>query len=207
MIYLTVSGSQDQGPSPQDVTLVRRAQREPGSAASRTAAADLLERYQEQVYAWCRRYANDRDAALDLAQDVLLTVYQKLPALADPRRFGSWLFTITRNRCLNAVTRNRETVELDTERLLDERDSSLTDQVVLKKDEEDQLLEKIGRVLDEVEQDVVWMKYVDGLSIEQIENILEIDTRSGARAILQRARKKLRRAFGRGDDHTKEALS
>jgi RNA polymerase sigma-70 factor (ECF subfamily) len=184
---------------PSDERLVQLAQRDPGSQASRSAAADLLERYQDAVYAWCRRYTNDRDSALDLAQDVLLTAYQKLPALADSTRLGSWLFTITRNLCLNAVTRRRETVELDAERLLDGRESSQADQVVLARDEENKLLDALRGVLDETEQDVVWMKYVDGFSIVEIERTLKLGTKSGARTILQRARKKLRRAYGRGE--------
>lgn len=207
MIFLPLDGSEECDPSPSIETLVRRAQRNPGSRSSRDAAAGLLERYQDEVYALCRRYADDRDTALDLAQDVLLIAYEKLSTLEDPSRFGSWLFTITRNRCLNAVIRRRETVELDTEQLLDRRDTAAADRIVLARDDEERLLAMISAVLDEVEQDVVWMKYVDGFSIKEIDRMLEIDTRSGARAVLQRARRKLRNAYDSGDRPPKEFFS
>ena len=199
MIFVTPDGSTERDPVPADEALVSVAQRDPGSPPSRSAAAQLLGRYQDRVYAWCRRYANDRDAALDLAQDVLLTAYEKLPTLAKPPRFAPWLFSIARHRCLNAVSRARETVELTIERLVDERDSAAADQTVLAKEDEDQLLGKISKVLEKIEQDVVWMKYVDGFSIKEIERMLDIDSKSGARSILQRARRKLRRAYGRQD--------
>ncbi len=200
-------GSKGRDRSAEDESLVREAQRAPGSPLSRSAAADLLERHQEQVYAWCRRYANDRDAALDLAQDVLLTAYQKLPALTTPARFGPWLFSITRNHCINTVTRSRETVELDVKRFVDERASSSADQEVIARENEEQLLEMIAKVLEKIEQDVVWMKYVDGFSIKEIERTLCIDSKSGARSILQRARNKLRRAYGCGNGLDREFSS
>jgi RNA polymerase sigma factor (sigma-70 family) len=117
------------------------------------------------------------------------------------------LFSITRNQCINTVNRARETVELDAKRLLDERNSSSADHAVLAREDEEQLLEMIARVLEKTEQDVVWMKYVDGFSIKEIERILDIDSKSGARTILQRARKKLRRAYGRNIGPDKEFSS
>jgi DNA-directed RNA polymerase specialized sigma24 family protein len=53
----------------------------------------------------------------------------------------------------------------------------------------------IRRTLDELEQRALWMRCVERLSIDEITEKMGIADRSGARALLQRARRKLARAM------------
>jgi RNA polymerase sigma-70 factor (ECF subfamily) len=68
----------------------------------------LVERHQRRVFALVRNLIPDAHDAEDLAQDVFLTAYTRL-ATYDPRQaaFGTWLLTIARNRCLNALQKRR----------------------------------------------------------------------------------------------------
>jgi RNA polymerase sigma factor (sigma-70 family) len=67
----------------------------------RQAAGSLLQRHRQRVYLWCFRYLRDHERALDMAQEVLLLAYRKLPDYSHDARFTSWLFIIARNRCLS----------------------------------------------------------------------------------------------------------
>jgi RNA polymerase sigma-70 factor, ECF subfamily len=73
-------------------TLVARAQAGDGSAF-----ACLVERHAPALQRFCRCLMPEPGAAQDLAQETLLRAYQSLPRLADPQRFGAWLFGIAAN--------------------------------------------------------------------------------------------------------------
>jgi RNA polymerase sigma-70 factor, ECF subfamily len=55
----------------------------------------------------------DHHLAEDLTQEVLETVFRKLDELRDPRRFGSWVRMIARNRLRSRLRRLRYTEVLD----------------------------------------------------------------------------------------------
>src|SRR5712692_2706390 len=64
---------------------------------------ELFERHYERVARWCLRFAGDRDAAADLAQDVFLKAHRHLGSFRGASRFSTWLYTIVRNEALNRV--------------------------------------------------------------------------------------------------------
>jgi RNA polymerase sigma-70 factor (ECF subfamily) len=178
-----------------DEELARLAQAWPESLAGRKAAACLLQRHTRKVYVWCRRYSLSDEEARDLSQDVLLQAYRGLAAYNHRSRFTSWLFSVTRNRCLSHVRRRppRPATEVDPDSLpadgLDPEDALL----------EHLDLEALGNLirqeLDPTEQEVVWLRCVERMSIRHINTVLGLQNTSGARAVLQRARRKLRAAW------------
>ncbi|PYQ99154.1 MAG: hypothetical protein DMF96_08195 [Acidobacteria bacterium] len=58
---------------------------------------ELFERHYARVARWCLRFAGDRDAAADLAQDVFLKAHRHLGSFKGASRFSTWLYTIVRN--------------------------------------------------------------------------------------------------------------
>jgi len=64
----------------------------------------LVQRYQKPVIRMIANFINDRHICEDIAQEVFLTAYKKLPSF-DPARssFSTWLFTITRNKSINIM--------------------------------------------------------------------------------------------------------
>lgn len=68
----------------------------------------LVERYAGPVVRLIRNLTGDDQTHEDLAQDVFLTAYEKL-ATFDPAksRFSTWLFTIARNKSVNAIRKKR----------------------------------------------------------------------------------------------------
>ena len=70
------------------------------------AFALLVERYQRPVLGFVRNMLSNPHDGEDVAQDAFLAAYRNLAGF-DPRRasFATWLFTIARNLCLNALKR------------------------------------------------------------------------------------------------------
>jgi RNA polymerase sigma-70 factor (ECF subfamily) len=165
------------------------------SERAREASEVLFARYRRKVYLFCYRYVADHEAALDAAQEVLLKAYEGLARFDRRASFSCWLFTIARNHCLNLLRSNRRWVDIESveQWLFDEIDPP--DRAVEVAERERRLLDLIENHLDPVEQKAVWLRYVEWLPVPEITRVLELTEKSGARAVLQRARRKLRRAL------------
>jgi RNA polymerase sigma-70 factor (ECF subfamily) len=192
---------------PDDGALIRRYQRDPEGPAGRSAVDRLLARYRRRVLIWCWQVVQDREQALDLAQEVLLNALRNLPRYHERQRFSAWLFTIARNRCLSELRRRR--VPVATEAVLDMLvdESPRPDRALEWKANETQLLRLVEETLTPLERDALWLRCFEGMAVEVITHRLEIEERSGARAVLQRARRKLRAALAARDDESRGGSS
>src|SRR5262249_46227774 len=179
--------------STPDRELIERARAHAGTPPGREAAGELLRRYRRAVYLWCFRYVRDHERALDMAQDVLLSAYQRMGEFEGRSAFSSWLFVIARNRCFNEMRNDarREDVDLKT---FESGDVSIEERI----EQEIQgrrLTDAAARVLDTTEQRAIWLRYSERMPVDEITTLLKLDQKTGARAVLQRARRKLKSAL------------
>ena len=74
----------------------------------------LVDRYQKPVLSMVSHILNDSHLCEDVAQDVFFAASRKLASF-DPARseFSTWLFTIARNKALNARKRKKEVVGVE----------------------------------------------------------------------------------------------
>lgn len=68
----------------------------------------LADRYGNKVFRLCCSLLRDPDQAADAAQESLLRVWKALPSFDERASLSTWIYTITRNRCLTAIERRRE---------------------------------------------------------------------------------------------------
>ncbi|MEN8008460.1 MAG: sigma-70 family RNA polymerase sigma factor [Candidatus Krumholzibacteriota bacterium] len=183
----------------EDLKLLGKALEHPDSDAGRRAASTLLGRYRERVYIWCLRYTRDHEQALDMAQEVLISAYRNLDSFGGRSQFGSWIFSITRNRCLSELRRPALLVDEDSDPDDRASGSAAPDQALEDRLAEEELLELIQRCLDPMEQQALWLRCFEKMPVDEITKVLAITEASGARGILQRARRKLRAAITEGE--------
>jgi RNA polymerase sigma-70 factor (ECF subfamily) len=68
----------------------------------------LVQRYEKPVIRMIANFINDRHICEDVAQEVFIAAYKKLPSFNPARSsFSTWLFTIARNKSINAVKKKR----------------------------------------------------------------------------------------------------
>jgi RNA polymerase sigma-70 factor (ECF subfamily) len=143
----------------------------------------------------CYRYVKAHERALDVSQDALLRAFERLDSFDGRSEFSCWLFTIARNRCLNVL----RSVKLwqddgsDPEYIPDS--GAGPDRLVEEREGEERMLELIKSTLEPTEQKALWLRCFENTSVDEITELLGIESASGARAVLQKARRKLRAAL------------
>jgi len=178
-----------------DQDLLRIAVADPEAERSRRAASVLLKRHADRVFAWCFRCVRDHERALDLSQEVLLLAYRDLPTFQGRSRFSSWLYTVTRHRCLRELRRPALLVDEDADPDTRASDRPPPDIELEERLDEAQVLDLIHQHLAPVEQEALRLRCYERLPVETITEILGITEVSGARGVLQQARRKLRAAL------------
>ena len=180
---------------PTDEELVRRFQEEPGGPEGQAAAGELFARYRDRVYLWCFRRVHDHETALDLSQEVLISAYRSLAGFQARSLYSSWLYTIARHRCFRAL-RPTSLVRADDSELDELVDGEPSVQVSMETEEE---REAVGRLMNETlsheEQLALLLRCEEHLSVDEITRRLQLTSASGARGLLQGARRKLREAM------------
>jgi RNA polymerase sigma-70 factor (ECF subfamily) len=103
--------------------------------AGETAAFDVLvERHRRAVYQLCYRFAGNHEDASDLAQDTFLRAYRALGTFKGNSAFGTWLYRVAVNVCLNRKAGKRLPTEPIDEREFTDRGADAADRQVIRKE-------------------------------------------------------------------------
>lgn len=76
-------------------------------AGSRELFAELVRRYERELFSYLRRYLGDAELAEDAFQATFLQIYLKCSSFESDRRFRPWLYTIATNQAIDAQRRNK----------------------------------------------------------------------------------------------------
>lgn len=170
-----------------------------GDGSEAAAARDaLFARYHRQVAAWCLRFCGNRDDAADLAQEVFLRVHERLGSFRGESRFSTWLYTLARRVAINRgeAARRRQADSLD-EMAVEPADPTPDAETATGNAEVAAALRDAMREdLDPLEAKVLYLHYVDGMTLPAITELLALPNRSGAKAYVVGGRRKLERRFG-----------
>lgn len=183
-----------------DEELVARFRAAGGSPGGNSHLDLLFQRHYQRVSWWCVRFTGDREAALDLAQEVFALAYRHIDSFQGQAKFSTWLYTIARNRCINeAKSRARraeeplEPVEFELE---DSQAGSVLDDLA-RKQEIGRFRGAVLKHLDETERNVLTLHYVQELPLSAINRLLALTNKSGAKAYIVSARRKLEQVLRR----------
>jgi RNA polymerase sigma-70 factor (ECF subfamily) len=91
-----------------DDYLVRRAQEGYVDAYS-----ELVDRHGQLTYRVALRLLGNHHDAEDVAQEALITAWQRLPGFKASSSFSTWLYRIVTHKALNRITRARATESID----------------------------------------------------------------------------------------------
>jgi len=131
----------------------------------------LAYKWQRPLYNFCLRYIGDTDSAKDIVQMVLLKIYQKLRTLDDHSKFSSWIFSITRNLCLDEIKRKKHS-SLD-DQAFEIEDTRNYENEITNKDMSDVLKSALQKIPED-QREVIILKSYHDLKFIEIAEILGI---------------------------------
>ncbi len=183
-----------------DEALVEEYFRASDSERGESALNELFGRHRVRVAAWCYRLTGDRESAADLAQDVFLKVQQNLGTFRGESKFTTWLYTVVRNHCSN-VLRSRAAHPEGAALGPDGLDLLPFTQDIERESAERRQMQELRRLmqqtLSDTEHRVMKLHYLDDLPIAAVGRLLGLNNKTGAKAYIVSARRKLKRAVAR----------
>lgn len=172
----------DQSPQDSDeiINLVRRAQKRDADAF-----AALFQRFERVALSVAYGALGDPHAASDAVQDGFAKAWEKLGALQDPGRFGTWLCGIVRNGAIDQRRRGRLAPKATLDAVpeaatpaaahLAGRDWADDPRRLLELREQEALVGEAVNDLDDVTRTIVVLRYYQGSSSKEIGQILDMN--------------------------------
>lgn len=149
----------------------------------------LLKRYERQIYNYGIRMTGNKDDALDLMQEVFISVFRNLASYRGEGSFKAWMFRIAHFRCVEFYRRKRPMQGLEdspepiSEQLCPEQD--------LGSNQENKQLGIAMQALPLAQKAVIELKFFGEFTFEEIAEQLGISTNT-AKSRLYSALEKLK---------------
>jgi RNA polymerase sigma-70 factor (ECF subfamily) len=153
----------------------------------RRCFAQLVHRYERELYNYLRRYLADAEMAEDVFQAAFLLVHLKCETFEDGRRFRPWLYAIATNAAIDAQRRDKRHRAISLDRVgvrQQHRDSAkLADileanepapPVEVSRIENAQWVQQALDELSEQMRSVVHLVYYQGLKYREAAEVLDV---------------------------------
>jgi len=159
--------------------------------------AELFRRYSKKVYLWCFRYTHDVEEAIELSQEIFIKVFRNIGSFSGFSRFSTWVYQVTRNHCLGELSNRRSQWWKRLHSLEDGTGAEALElefytQVDALKDLE-RILEAAQSCMETDELEAFVLHYREGLTVSEITKVLGCENATGARTLIQKARRKFSR--------------
>lgn len=153
----------------------------------------LYDRYGQKVFNKCLGFAESRDAAEDLTQDIFVKLYLNLKKFRGESKFSTWLYSFAYNHCVNyyktLARKRRDEESLNNENIyVDVLDDEISDEEIFSLSVEK--LQQALQMLDPGDKIILLMKYQDDKSIKEIGTMLDLGE-SSVKMRIHRAKKKI----------------
>ena len=197
------SGAAEQaslGKGTYDRELVRRAQ-----ANDKEAYEELIARHQQRVFAVAAGILRRHEDIEDIAQQVFVKAYFSLKRFDGRAAFSTWLYRITLNECWDLLRKKKVRPLLYESDLSEEQAQRVADSEsdgagpdIRQRLENQQRVEHLLEGLEERDKLMLILKEVEGFSIEEIAEVLELNANT-VKVRLFRARGRIVRKAGERD--------
>lgn len=162
----------------------------------RIALGELYNRYYKKAFHKCLSLTKNQEEAFDLAQESLIKAFDNIHSFKGESSFSTWLYTITHRHCLAALKKSGRfkfsTIEESFISDDPEHDGETSPAMEESSEraEQELIMYSLINALPEKEKSLLHMKYMEGESIENLQESLNLSG-SAVKMRLKRTREKL----------------
>ncbi|MBL0342544.1 MAG: sigma-70 family RNA polymerase sigma factor [Bacteroidetes bacterium] len=160
--------------------------------ADNAAFASLVNKHKTMAYNIALRITRSREDAEEVAQDAFVKVFQSLAQFKGDSKFTTWLFKVVYNLALTKI-RKKSLISgsIDEDHFTETASEEAFEVVARIKDKEQKkYLNEAIAMLDESDQLLISLYYMNDLSVDEIAEITDLSA-SNIKVKLFRSRKKL----------------
>lgn len=159
--------------------------------------AQIVDRYQRQVYNLMFRYTGNPEESADLTQEAFWLAFDRLPTFRNEGRFFSWLYKLALNLAYDWVRkRNNSKVHYLSFDNTNEGQTAATQHTQLEFKEEVQLVEQSLLQLSERTREVLILRYRHEQAIKEVAEIFDL-SESAVKMRIKRGLEQLREAMSK----------
>jgi RNA polymerase sigma-70 factor, ECF subfamily len=152
----------------------------------------LLQLYDRRILYYIRRLVDDHEAALDVSQDVWMTVYQNVEMLRSPEAFRVWLFRVAHNQATTAARRRQRRVEVHQELAEEDTETESWDEPI--PFENAPLVHRALEAISPAHREVLALRFLEDMQLNEIAEVVGCSVAT-TKTRLHYAKKAFRRHF------------
>jgi RNA polymerase sigma-70 factor (ECF subfamily) len=131
----------------------------------------LFRRYQLPLYVYVFELVRDEQAGLDIVQETFIAAVRHIAGLREDAKFGSWLFRIAHQKCLQRWRKKQEFLFDEIPETPDEFEDS-PDDLLIRQEQEAEFMNLLNQ-LPLPQRSVLLLHFVEEFSLEEIARITE----------------------------------
>ncbi|MEE9371704.1 MAG: RNA polymerase sigma factor [Saprospiraceae bacterium] len=149
----------------------------------------IYERYAPKIFGKSLSLMNDEALAQDCTQEIMMKILLNLSKFNFQSKFSTWVYSITYNFCIDKIRKRKKnpSIAVDDFSYFDREDNEIADRHL--KEVKLERLKIILEVIPISDKAILLMKYMDGLSIKEISDIIS-KSESAVKMKLKRAKEK-----------------
>jgi len=134
----------------------------------------LVEKYKRKIYLTAYRLLGNHEDAIDITQEVIIKMYNDLKNFRRESSIYTWLYRITTNLSLNELKRRKIRNFFDFDEVEEWlfKDEKQSPELSYRENELSNKIQEAINKLPEKQRIVFTLRYYDGLSYEEISEIL-----------------------------------
>ena len=136
----------------------------------------LMERYQEKLSRYGKKFLSSPDNIEDVVQDVFIKTYQNIKSFDVSQKFSPWIYRIAHNTYINAIKKysNGPLYLFDFDTLISH---TVTEDPIEREREQKEMKNLVEKGLSQIEpkyREILILYYIEDLSYKEISDILHI---------------------------------
>ena len=133
----------------------------------------LFRRYQLPLYVYVFELVHHEQTSLDLVQETFIAAVRHIGGLRDDAKFGSWLFGIAHQKCIQRWRKqDREEVSLDEIAETPDEFENGPDDLLIRREQEAEFMNLLNQ-LPLPQRSVLLLHFVEDFSLEEIARITD----------------------------------